>query len=190
MQSIDQVFDTSYTQNILINTILILLVIPTLSLLLYDVILLINNILSQIIIDYTVFTVPATSSNSILYLFMAIAFFILSICMIARVLLLYLFAAFCIICGTMYSISEYRDTAIDLFKQFISVVFLQPKLLLIFMFGAVIAENLPDIVKGVTGVYFLAYAATVFVMVVVGYNAIFGSLLSRAFKIIIIRKVI
>jgi hypothetical protein len=90
----------------------------------------------------------------------------------------------------MYSISEYRDTAIDLFRQFISVVILQPKLLLIFLFGSVLAENLPAILKGVTGVYFLSYAATVFVMVVVGYNAIFGNLLSKAFKIIIIRRVI
>jgi hypothetical protein len=103
-----------------------------------------------------------------------------------RAIIINIFVAVSIVIGTMYSVTEYRQTVIDYISAFLKIVFLQPRLLLYCALGIVVIENLPPILQTVKS---LAYLGLVVFVVKTGYDAVFGSMITTAAKIIIFKKV-
>jgi hypothetical protein len=162
------------------------LAVPLLSTFGVWVILKLNYVVSALVSHYMLMAIPQTSDNFILYIFMALAFVLLSIVMFVRAIIINIFVAVSIVVGTMYSVTEYRQTVIDYISAFLKIVFLQPRLLLYCALGIVVIENLPPILQTVKS---LAYLGLVVFVVKTGYDAVFGSMITTAAKIIIFKKV-
>jgi hypothetical protein len=186
VRALDEIIGDGYTQNRLVDALLILLAVPLLSTFGVWVILKLNYVVSTIVSNYMLMAIPQTSDNFILYIFMALEFVLLSIVMFVRAIIIMIFVAVSIVIGTMYSVTEYRQTVIDYVYAFLKIVFLQPRLLLYCALGIVVIENLPPILQTVKS---LAYLGLIVFVVKTGYDAVFGSMITTAAKIIIFKKV-
>jgi hypothetical protein len=186
IRSIDAIIGEGYTQNRIVDTLLILLAVPLLSTFGVWVILKLNYVISYMVSDYMLMAIPQTSDNFILYIFMSLAFVCLSIVMFVRAIYIVIFAAVSIVIGTLYAVTEFRQSVTDYVYAFLKIVFLQPRLLLYCALGIVVIENLPPVLQTVKS---LAYLGLVIFVVKTGYDAVFGSMITTAAKIIIFKKV-
>lgn len=186
IQSVDAIIGEGYTQNRLVDTILILLVVPIISIFGVWVVLKINYVISYTVSDYMLLAIPQTSTNFILYNFMSLAFVCLSIVMFVRAIYIVIFATVSIVIGTMYGVTEFRQTVTDYVYAFLKIVFLQPRLLIYCALGIVVIESLPLILQPVKS---LAYLGLVVFVVKTGYDAVFSNMITTTAKIIIFKKV-
>jgi len=186
IRSVDAIIGEGYTQNRIVDTLLILLAVPLLSTFGVWVVLKLNYVVSVMISDYALMVIPQTSDNFILYILMSLAFVLLSIVMFVRAIYIVIFVAVSIVIGTLYAVTEFRQSVTDYVYAFLKIVFLQPRLLLYCALGIVVIENLPPVLQTVKS---LAYLGLVVFVVKTGYDAVFGSMITTAAKIIIFKKV-
>ncbi len=182
----DGLIGDGFFHNRLVDTVIVLYAVPILSLFLVWLVLQINYIISYFISDFILMSIPATSNNFMLYIFMAVASFLLSILMIIRSIIIVLGATVVIIIGTLFCIQELRPTILGCAKSWIQIVFLQPILLFITLIGLIVINNLPLI--------FYQYQATAYLALVAylcwyGYGSIFRNSISNITKIIIFKKI-
>lgn len=187
LHSIDELIGEGYTQNRMIDTLLVILVIPIISIFGVWIVLKINYIVSMFISNYMIMTIPATSDNFLIYLFMAIAFVLLAIVLFIRAIYIVVFAAISIVVGILYGVHELRQVVVDYVRDFLSIVFLQPKLLLIMCFGLIIISKIPVVIIGLK---LIAYLALTLYLGWVGYKAVTGNVITNATKVIVFKKVL
>jgi hypothetical protein len=185
VQVIDDIVGEGFTQNRIIDTILLLFVIPLMAVFGVWVVLKLNYIISVMIIDYMLMTIPRTSDNFVIYIFMALAFVLLSVAMFIRAIYIVVFVALSLVIGVLYGFSSLREKVTDYVYAFLGIVFLQPKLLFITTFGIVIISQLP---LALIGLKSFAYLALVIYLCWVGYNAVLGNGITTAVKVLVLRK--
>jgi len=186
IKSIDSLIDDGYTRNRVIDALLILLAVPLLSVFGVWVLLKINYILSYLIVDYMLMTIPQTSNNFVIYIFAGLAFILLSAVMFIRAIYIVFFTAISIVVGVAYGVTELRQTVTDYVYSFIKIVFLQPKLLLILVIGIIVIEKIPLVLINLKP---LAYLSLVLYIGYVGYKAVTGNMITNIVKVAIFKKV-
>lgn len=187
LHSIDDLVGEGYTQNRIIDTLLVIIVVPIISIFGVWIVLQINYIISLFISNYMIMTIPQTSDNFLTYVFMAIAFILLSIVMFIRAIYIVVFAAVSIVVGVFYGARELRQMVVDYVRAFLAIVFLQPKLLLIMVFGLVVISKIPvEIMNLKSAAYF---ALTVYIGWV-GYKTVTGNVITNTVKVIVFKKVL
>lgn len=187
LHSIDDLVGEGYTQNRIIDTLLVIIVVPIISIFGVWIVLQINYIISLFISNYMIMTIPQTSDNFLIYVFMAIAFILLSIVMFIRAIYIVVFAAVSIVVGVFYGARELRQMVVDYVRAFLAIVFLQPKLLLIMVFGLVVISKIPvEIMNLKSAAYF---ALTVYIGWV-GYKTVTGNVITNTVKVIVFKKVL
>lgn len=186
-KSVDDLIGEGYTQNRMIDTLLVIIVVPIISIFGVWVVLKINYIVSIFISNYMIMTIPQTSDNFLIYLFMAIAFVLLSIGMFIRAIYIVVFAAVSIVVAVFYGVRELRQMVVDYVHAFLAIVFLQPKLLLIMVFGLIVISKIPAVIMNLK---IVAYLALVLYLGWVGYKSITGNIITNTVKIIVFKKVL
>ncbi len=186
-QFIDELIGDGYTQNRMIDTLLVIIVVPIISIFGVWIVLKINYIVSMFISNYMIMTIPQTSDNFLIYLFMAIAFVLVSIVMFIRAIHIVVFTAVSIVIAVFYGVHELRQTIVDYVRAFLAIVFLQPKLLLIMVFGLIVISKIPTVIMPLK---LTAYLALVLYIGWVGYKAITGNVITNTVKIIVFKKVL
>ncbi len=186
-QSIDDLLGGGYTQNRMVDTLLVIIVVPIISVFGVWIVLKINYIVSMFISNYTIMTIPQTSDNFLIYFFMSIAFILLSIVMFIRAIYIVVFAAVSIVVAVFYGVRELRQMVVDYVHAFLAIVFLQPKLLLIQVFGLIVISKIP---AEILPLKLTAYLALVLYLGWVGYKAVMGSVITNTAKIIVFKKVL
>lgn len=187
LHSIDDLVGEGYTQNRLIDTLLVILVVPIVAIFGVWIVLKINYIISVFIGDYMIMAIPSTSDNYIVYLFMAITFVLLSIVLFIRAIYIVVFAAISIVVGILYGVRELRQMVVDYVHAFLAIVFLQPKLLLIMVLGLIIISKMPGVLMGLKS---MAYLAMVLYLCWIGYKAVMGNKITNAVKVVVFKKVL
>ncbi len=186
IKSLDDLIGEGYTQNRIVDTLLCLLVIPIIAIFGVWVVLQLNYIISVFIADYMIMTIPQSSDNFIIYVCMAIAYILLSFVMIIRTILIVIFASVSLIVGVAYSIIELRPKAIEYTKSFISIVFLQSKLLFIMLIGIIVIGYSAFILD--PNIRATAYLGLSLYVTWVGYKAIAGDTMTTIVKVAIFRR--
>jgi hypothetical protein len=185
--SIDDIIGEGYTHNKMIDTLLIIIVVPIISIFGVWIVLKINYIVSMFISNYMIMTIPSTADNFLIYFFMAISFIILSIVLFIRAIYIVVFAAISIVVGVLYGVRELKQMVTDYVSAFLSIVFLQPKLLLIMVFGLIVISKIPIVIIGLKAV---AYLALTLYLGWVGYKAIAGNAITTIVKVAVFKKVL
>jgi hypothetical protein len=165
-----------YLQNWLSKMVLGLMF-PVITLFGVYVILQINYAVSGMITANALNAVPPTIDNMIAYLFMALAYLILTIVFALRNIVIVLFAAGSLGIAALYLIPQLQNFVKSVFVYFIVVVFMQPALIFTAAIGTVFIQNLPI---ELTGFVQISYLALIILLVVMGIVCIVGkSIVSR-----------
>ncbi len=153
------------------------LLFPVVTLFGVYVILRINYAVSGIITANALNAVPPTIDNMIAYLFMALAYLILTIVFALRNIVIVLFAAGSLGIAALYLIPQLQDFVKSVFVYFIIVVFMQPALIFTAAVGTIFIQNLPPEMNMFISV---SYVALIILLVVMGVVCIIGkSIVSR-----------
>jgi hypothetical protein len=165
-----------YLQNWLSKMVLGLMF-PVITLFGVYVILQINYAVSGMITANALNEVPPTIDNMIAYLFMALAYLILTIVFALRNIVIVLFAAGSLGIAALYLIPQLQNFVKSVFVYFIVIVFMQPALIFTAAVGTVFIQNLPPELNMFVSV---SYAALIILLVVMGIVCIVGkSIVSR-----------
>ena len=187
VRSIDDLIGEGYTQNRIVDTLLSLLVIPLLAVFGVWVVLKLNFIISCFIADYMIMNIPRTyADNFLIYIFMAITCVILSLVMVIRAIQIVIFTIVSLIVGAAWSITELREKAKEYTSSFLSIVFLQPKLLFIMLIGVIIISKLPQPLLNLKA---LAYLALSIYLCWVGYKSVIGDTITTIVRVAIFRRI-
>lgn len=187
IRSIDDLIGEGYTQNRIIDTLLSLLVIPMLAVFGVWVVLKLNYIISVFITDYMIMSIQRPASdNFLIYIFMAITCVILSLVMVIRAIQIVIFTVISLIVGAAWSITELREKVKEYTSSFISIVFLQPKLLFIMLIGVIIISQLPPRMFNLKA---LAYLALCIYLCWVGYKSVMGDTITTIVKVAIFKRI-
>lgn len=187
IRSIDDMIGEGYTQNRIVDTLLSLLVIPMLAVFGVWVVLKFNYIISVFITDYMIMSIPRTyADNFLIYIFMAISCVLLSLVMVIRAIQIVIFTVVALIVGAAWSITELREKAKEYTASFLSIVFLQPKLLFIMLIGIVIISKFPPQIINLKA---LAYLALSLYLCYIGYKAVAGETMATIIKVAIFRRI-
>jgi hypothetical protein len=186
-QAIDELIGDGFTHNRIVDTTLLLFLVPIISVFGVWVVLKLNYVISAMIGDYMIMTIPQTSNNFVIYIFAGIAFLLLSVVMLIRTIFIVVFVAISLIVGVAYSVTELRPRAVEYIKAWLHMVFLQPYLLLILLIGIIVIEAMPPVLQSFKNP---GYVILVFYLAWVGYRAITGNAITTVAKIIIFKKVI
>ncbi len=100
-------------------------------------------IVSAIITENALLTAPPTIDNLIAYLLFALAYFLLSIIMAIRAVIILLMAAGALGLFALYLIPQTREFAVRAFMYFLVVLFMQPALLFIAAVGLAFVNMIP-----------------------------------------------
>ncbi len=100
-------------------------------------------VVSAIITENSLLTAPPTIDNLIAYLLFAIAYFLLSIIMAVRAVIILLMAAGALGLFALYLIPQTREFAVRAFMYFLVVLFMQPALLFIAAVGLAFVNMIP-----------------------------------------------
>jgi hypothetical protein len=187
IQKIDDYIGEGYTQNRLVDCFIVLLVIPFVFCFGTWVALKLNYVISLMIADYMLLTVPVTSDNFVLYLFMSIAFLFLAAVMLIRAVYIVVFAAISILIGVAYSIVELRQRVTDIIYSFLSILFLQPKILLYATFGMIVIQKFPLILMPLQS---FAYFFLACFLAYTGIKTIAGNMVTNVVKVFVFRTVV
>jgi hypothetical protein len=181
---LDEDTGSFYLQNWLGKMVLGLLF-PVVTLFGVYVILLINYAVSGLITANALNAVPPTIDNIIAYLFMALAYLILTIVFALRNIVIVLFAAGSLGIAALYLIPQLQDFVKSVFVYFIVVVFMQPALIFTAAVGTVFIQNLPPEMNMFVSV---SYVALIILLVVMGVVCIVGkSVVSRIVGLSLLR---
>ncbi len=159
-----------YYQNWL-DKIVLGLLFPVITLFGVYVILQINYAVSGLITANALNAVPPTIDNMIAYLFMALAYLLLTIVFALRNIIIVLFAAGSLGIAALYLIPQLQDFVKSVFVYFIIVVFMQPALIFTAAVGTVFIQNLPPEMNMFVSV---SYMALIILLVVMGIVCIVG----------------
>ena len=153
------------------------LLFPVVTLFGVYIILQVNYAVSGLITANALNLVPPTIDNLIAYLFMALAYLILTIVFALRNIVIVLFAAGSLGIAALYLIPQLQDFVKSVLVYFIIVVFMQPALIFTAAVGTVFIQNLPPELNMFVSV---SYAALIVLLVVMGVVCIIGkSIVSR-----------
>lgn len=119
------------------------MIFPIAFLLALYLILQINFVITAFIIQSGLTILPLSFENVILYLVMAVIFFILSIIMFARNVIIIFFAAAGLGLVALYFMDELKDFIGSLCKYFLVIVFMQPILLFVLVAGTAFIQVIP-----------------------------------------------
>ncbi len=153
------------------------LMFPLLTLFGVYLILLVNTAVSGLITSSALNAVPPTINNMLAYLFMALAYLILSVVFALRNIIIVLFAAGSLGVAALYLIPQLQNLVKSIFVYFIVVVFMQPALIFIAAVGTIFLTFLPPELNMFVAV---SYLALIILMVAIGVVCIVGkSIVSR-----------
>ncbi len=187
MQQLDEMIGVGFTENRIIDALIVIIFIPFLAYYGIYYILEINNAVSLMISDYMVMTFPFSSDNFIIYLSMSITFLLLTFVFLIRMVLIVVYTALAILLMLGFVLIEYRETALSYFYSFMKIVFLQPYLLIITVLGLIVIQNLPPSLGILEGA---GYVALMLLLLKEGYGAISRDLVQNVIKIFVFRKVL
>lgn len=104
----------------------------------------INYVVSAFLSSQGLNAIPISGSNIVAYFIMAITFFIMSIVMFARNVIIIFFAAGGIVLAALYFIPHMKDAIESAYKYFLVIVFMQPILIFITILGMSFLQALPS----------------------------------------------
>jgi hypothetical protein len=100
-------------------------------------------VVSAIITDHALLTVPPTIDNIIAYLLFAAVYLLLSVVMAIRAIIILLMAAGALGLFALYLIPQTRSFAASAFMYFLVILFMQPALLFIAALGLAFVQMIP-----------------------------------------------
>lgn len=132
-------------------------------------------VISAIITERALLIAPPTIENFLAYLMFAVVYFVLSVIMAIRAIIILLMAAGALGLMALYLIPQTRNFAVSAFMYFLVILFLQPVLLFIATVGLAFVQAIPMSLvplKGVIVVGLTLFMAIVAIMCILGIGLV------------------
>lgn len=130
-----------------------------------------SYVVTALVSEQLITSLPPTAENIVTYVFLAFTFMLLSIIMAIRSIIIVVFCASGLMIASLYILPSLKNIILHIFYYFILMVFLQPILIVISSIGVLMITSLPPALFQFT---MSLYIALMCILLGVGLCFIFG----------------